>query len=84
MGDWIFVVVEQNTLTRSPGMTIPELSTFMQQLGCHQALNLDGGGSSTFYVNNTVINHPEGDEDEAKGIATIRPVSDAILILPKV
>lgn len=64
-------------------MTIPELAVFMQELGCQYALNLDGGGSSTLYINSEVVNHPEGDIDEDYGIETLRPVSDAILILPK-
>ncbi len=82
-GHWVFVVVEQSALTGSPGMTIPELTAFMDELGCEYALNLDGGGSSTLYINNAVINHPEGDEDEDYGWHALRPVSDAILILPK-
>ncbi len=83
-GNWIFVVAEQSALTASPGMTIPELANFMRELGCEYALNLDGGSSSTLYINNAVINHPEGEEDEDYyGWQALRPVSDAILILPK-
>ena len=82
-GHWIFVVVERSALTGSPGMTIPELTTLMQELGAEYALNLDGGGSSTLFLDNAVINHPEGDDDEDSSWAALRPVSDAILILPK-
>lgn len=82
-GHWLFVAVEQNPFTGSPGMTIPELATFMEKMNCEQALNLDGGGSSTLYINNEVVNHPMGDADQDLGLATVRPVSDAILILPK-
>lgn len=82
-GHWIFVVVEQSAVTGSPGMTIPELATLMQDLGAEDAINLDGGGSSTFFIDNAVINHPEGDDEEDYGWTALRPVSDAILILPK-
>lgn len=82
-GHWVFVVVEQNPFSGSLGMSIPELAIFMEKIGCEYALNLDGGGSSTLYINNNVVNHPIGDVDEDYGLETLRPVSDAILILPK-
>jgi exopolysaccharide biosynthesis protein len=82
-GHWVFVVVERSALTGSPGMTITELTALMQELGAEYALNLDGGGSSTLFLDNAVINHPEGDDDEDNGWAILRPVSDAILVLPK-
>lgn len=82
-GHWIFVVVEQSPFNGSPGMTIPELAIFMGKLGCAYALNLDGGGSSTLYINNKVVNHPANDVEEDFGLNTIRRVSDAILIAPK-
>jgi hypothetical protein len=81
-GHWIFAVVEQSALTGSPGMTIAELASFMKDLKCEYALNLDGGGSSTLYVNNAVINHPDGDDEDDYVWSALRPVSDAILILP--
>lgn len=82
-GHWVFVVVEQSPLSGSPGMTIPELAHFMEKLNCESALNLDGGGSSTLYIKDKVVNNPKGDKDEDLGLHTIRAVSDAILIVPK-
>ena len=82
-GEWILAIVEKNALNGSQGMTIPELAEFMKKQKCEYAVNLDGGGSSTLYINNNVVNSPEGDEDLDMGVATLRPVSDAILILPK-
>jgi exopolysaccharide biosynthesis protein len=41
------------------GMTIHELATLMQALGCTVAMNLDGGGSSTAWVRaEGVVNFP--------------------------
>jgi uncharacterized protein YigE (DUF2233 family) len=81
-GHWLFAVVEQSALTGSPGMTIAELAIFMKDLKCEYALNLDGGGSSTLYINNAIINHPGGSDEDDYIWSAVRPVSDAILILP--
>lgn len=80
-GHWIFAVVEQNGLFGSPGMTLKELASLLHSLGVHDALNLDGGGSSTLYINNQVKNHPEGDADGDLGLRVERKVSDAILLI---
>lgn len=60
------------------GLTLPELARFMQTLGCASAINLDGGGSSTLWMEGKVVNRTIGDEDEAAGYAVLRPVSDII------
>lgn len=45
--------------TNAHGMAIAELSEVMLALGCIQAMNLDGGGSSTAWVkNHGVVNYP--------------------------
>ncbi|MEL7084381.1 MAG: phosphodiester glycosidase family protein [Cyanobacteria bacterium J06597_1] len=38
------------------GITLGEMAVLMQQLGSQQALNLDGGTSSTLYVGDRVVN----------------------------
>jgi len=65
------------------GLTIPELANLMLELGCHSALNLDGGGSSTLWIDGKVVNQTIGDEDEAAGMRSERPVSDAIIFKKK-
>lgn len=64
------------------GLTTSELADYMLSLGCESAINLDGGGSSTLFMNGKIINNVTGDEDEALGEHTVRPVSDAIVIIP--
>lgn len=81
-GNWIFVVVDKTGLF--DGMTMYELSDFMARLGCTHALNLDGGGSSTMVCEGIIKNSPHGDEDEGAGQNTVRRVSDAIIVLPKI
>jgi exopolysaccharide biosynthesis protein len=41
-----------------PGLTLPELAAFMDELGACVAMNLDGGGSSAMWVRDAVVNHP--------------------------
>ncbi len=43
----------------SIGMTLMELASFMQSIGCTNAMNLDGGGSTVMYVNGQVVNKPQ-------------------------
>jgi len=57
----------------SLGMTFAELERLSDRLGLADALNLDGGGSTTMVVNGQVVNRPS----DATGL---RPVSDALLV----
>ena len=65
------------------GITLKELANFMLEQGCISAINLDGGGSSSLYINGKYINNQVGDQDEASGVAVVRPVSDAIIFKKK-
>lgn len=78
-GEWVFVVVDGRFHGFFGGMAIKELAELMLMLGCTDALNLDGGGSSTIVLERTVINEPCGKmlEDGKQ----VEAVSDAILIL---
>ncbi len=59
LGDnhYVLVVADGRT-TESVGLSLLQLAEFMKSLGCTQAYNLDGGGSSTMYYNGSVINKP--------------------------
>ena len=83
-GNWVFVVIDGKQPHLSLGMTMNELADLMESLGCIEALNLDGGGSSTFVYQDEVINQPTGDGDaNDDNLYVLRPVSDAILIMGK-
>lgn len=74
------IVAEELTSQGSAvGLTLPELAALMKDLNCVSAINLDGGGSSSLFLNNQVMNHAIGDQDENRGQAILRPVSDAIV-----
>ncbi len=42
----------------SIGLTLSELAQFMKSLGCVNAINLDGGGSTVMYVDGQIVNNP--------------------------
>ena len=61
--DFIFFVVVEGEQKTSVGMTFPELATYLVGLGCEEALNFDGGGSSAlWYQGKTVIQASQNDE----------------------
>ena len=74
--DFIYLVeVDGRQRSLSIGMTFPELSQYMLKLGCQEAINLDGGGSSTLWVMGNVMNSPcQGNE---------RPSANALVLLYK-
>jgi exopolysaccharide biosynthesis protein len=57
------------------GLSVPEAADVARSLGLVDAINLDGGGSTTMVVNGSVISHPSDATGE-------RPVGDALLIQP--
>ena len=76
------VVIDGYQPEISIGISIRELAQYMKDLGCTDALNLDGGGSSTMVIWNKVVNCVS---DEVKsGIpGKERPVSNALLLRRK-
>lgn len=75
-GTLVLVTVDGRQPKKSVGMTIPELIALMQELGCRDAINLDGGGSTTMVIRNKVVNSVSDATGE-------RPVSDALVVLPR-
>ncbi|MEV6494909.1 phosphodiester glycosidase family protein, partial [Actinoplanes sp. NPDC051633] len=61
--------------TDSLGLGIGETAAVAKALGLRDAINLDGGGSTTMVVDDTVINAPSDATGE-------RPVGDALVVLP--
>ncbi|NCI47070.1 phosphodiester glycosidase family protein [Sediminibacterium soli] len=47
----IFLVIEGRFPNRAEGATLTQDANMLQQLGCHEAMNLDGGGSSCLLIN---------------------------------
>ena len=58
----------------SAGMTLEELGEYMAKIGCEEAINLDGGGSATFWYRGRVVNSPSDGTERAvaNGLVVIR------------
>lgn len=75
----MLVVVDGRRAEWSAGMSLLELAQFLEQLGAHDAINLDGGGSSAFVVSRdgrlVVANRPsdpQGERAVANALAVVR------------
>lgn len=56
--DSFFLVTIDGRQKDAPGMTLPELAQFMLSIGCANAINLDGGGSTRLLHKGDAINSP--------------------------
>lgn len=75
--DAIYLVqVDGRQRDLSVGMTLQELADRMQKLGCEEALNLDGGGSSTMWMLGQVVNSPCEGSERAMGNALVLLLKD--------
>jgi hypothetical protein len=54
----VIVTVDGRQPNHSMGLNLYELSRLMKMLGCTDALNLDGGGSSSMVIRDSVVNKP--------------------------
>jgi hypothetical protein len=72
---WL-VVVDGRQPQLSSGMTLVELRELARHLRLTNALNLDGGGSTTMWVTGAVVNSPSD-------LTGPRKVSDALLVFPR-
>jgi len=72
-GRILLVTVDGRQPGKSVGMTIAELTALLLELGAAEALNMDGGGSTTMVAGGRVVNSPSDPTGE-------RPVGDALLV----
>ncbi len=73
-GRILLVTVDGRQPEKSVGMTIAELTALLLELGAVEAVNMDGGGSTTMVADGRVVNSPSDLTGE-------RPVGDALLVL---
>lgn len=72
----VALAIDGRRAGHSVGLTLPELAALMQEFGCREALNLDGGGSTTCWVRGRVLNRPSDGSE--------RSVSNALALLTTV
>lgn len=75
-GTLVLATVDGRQPKKSVGMTLAELTALMWELGCAEAMNLDGGGSTTMVIRNKIVNSVSDATGE-------RPVSDALIVMPR-
>jgi hypothetical protein len=78
-GTLLLVTVDGRAPGWSVGMTLGEAARLMRSLGAWDALNLDGGGSSTMTVRGEVVNRPS---DRVGGRRVERRVSNGLFVMP--
>jgi exopolysaccharide biosynthesis protein len=75
-GKFLIVTVDGRQPGVSVGMNLNELAEMLLEFGASDAMNLDGGGSTTMFLGGKIVNQPSDKEGERK-------VSDAILVFPR-
>jgi hypothetical protein len=63
------------------GLTLDELAVFMLALGCRDAMNLDGGGSTTHVHRGHLLNRPYSEQDQPAPAS--RPIVSALVVEPR-
>ena len=69
-GAMLFVVVDGRQTT-SPGISLSALAELMMELGAVEAMNLDGGGSSTLVYKGQVMNRPSDGFERSVSVALV-------------
>jgi hypothetical protein len=75
-GRLLLVAVDGRAPGYSAGLSFEEEAAVMRALGARDAVNLDGGGSTTMTVRGTVVTRPSDATGE-------RPIADAIVVGPR-
>jgi hypothetical protein len=75
-GATLLLVAVDGRSTKSVGMTLVELAALMRRAGAWDALNFDGGGSTTMVLDGTLVNVPSDSTGE-------RAVGSALLVMKK-
>ncbi|MFG6495103.1 phosphodiester glycosidase family protein [Fictibacillus sp. UD] len=75
-GSILLVTIDGRKPGKSVGANFKESAQLLKSLGAVNAVNLDGGGSTTMTINQKMVSSPSDATGE-------RPVGDAILLLPK-
>lgn len=75
----IWLIAVDGRHKEATGLNLNELSQFLLSCGCQHAINLDGGGSTTLFLNtnkfNGIVNHPSDnkkfDSEGERSVANI-------------
>lgn len=74
-GKFLMITIDGRSES-SGGIGLPHLAQLLLEFGATDAMNLDGGGSTTMFLDGKIVNKPSDKEGERK-------VGDAILVFPR-
>lgn len=77
----VLLVTVDGRQANSAGMSLPELTKLMKWLGSKNAINLDGGGSTTLWTEGGVVNYPS--DNKMWDHAGERKVANVLLLTKK-
>ena len=69
-GELVLLVVDGRQVD-SRGVDLQELAILMRDLGCVEAINLDGGGSSAMVMDGKLLNRPAGTTSQREVMSAI-------------
>lgn len=72
----LYLLAVDGRSQKSVGMALTELADLMRRLGVWQAMNFDGGGSTTMVINGALVNVPSDSAGE-------RAVGNALMVVRK-
>ena len=72
----VYLLTVDGRQERSAGMTLIELADLLARLGAWQAMNFDGGGSTTMVIGGVLVNRPSDATGE-------RAVENALLVVKR-
>ncbi|MFB3895998.1 MAG: phosphodiester glycosidase family protein [bacterium] len=75
----IWVIVDGRQPNLSNGISLDDLANLMIKLGAVDAMNLDGGGSSTLVIYDTIVNFPS-DKDKEGNFGQERAVANGFIV----
>ena len=77
-----FIAVDGRDFERAPGFTLGMTARFLRELGCTEAMNLDGGSSKRMVVGSEIVDLPSTEiRTGSGGPPRVRPVHTAVVVL---
>ncbi len=79
----VYLVAVDGRQTAAEGLTMAEAADFLVGLGVTDAVNLDGGGGTTFVANGSVLNRPSDNDPARPAQYTERGAANAFVVLAR-
>jgi hypothetical protein len=79
----VYLVAVDGRQDASDGMSMAEAANFLLSLGVTDAVNLDGGGGTTFVAGGSVWNRPSDDDPTRAGAYDERSATNAFFVMAR-